>query len=127
MRERMSRVIFSPDFFLQILLHLPDFLLVFVTLRHLARLYLHQLFLQQGDFPVMVRRISSFLQPFQLLLLLLLMLGVSVVQDVVVVVEVVAVLRGVARLQEHRQQVFTLILGILHAQAGGGILDTDAR
>ena len=54
------------------------------------------------------------------------MLGVSVVHDVVVV-EVVAVLRGVARLQEHRQEVVALILGVLHGEAGGGVLDTDAR
>ena len=74
----------------------------------------------------MAWRVSPFFRPFQLLLLLLLLLGVSVVYDVVVV-QVVAVLRGVARLQEHRQQVVPVVLGVLHGEAGGGVLHTDAR
>ena len=99
---------------------------MFVTLGDLARFYLNQLLLQHRDFPIVFRRISSFFLPFHLLFLLLLLLGVSVVQDVVVV-QVVAVLRGVARLEEHRQQVVPLVLGVLHGEAGGGVLQTDAR
>ena len=74
----------------------------------------------------MAGRTSNLLRPLQLVLVVLLLLGVSVLLPHHVVVLVVAVLGGVAGLEQHGEEAVTRVLGVLLAQSRAGVLDTDA-
>ena len=73
----------------------------------------------------MAGRTSNLLRPLQLVLVVLLMLGVSVLLPHHVVVVVVAVLGGVAGLEQHGEEAVTRVLRVLLAQSRAGVLDTD--